>query len=222
MSWGGTRPVNAILESLAESRLNTMRKSKWIKVIASIGIGFLIVFVVIPPFTRRWYRNHAVKYAPSVPVNKWKKFTSDEGAFSAWFPGIPEETIKPLHTLLGDIDSHNFLVDADKQDFYGVIYEDFPPTVDLTNPSSVFDGAQDREIKNSSGKIVFQQEIKLGDFPGRELEFTAGGKANYSGRIRIFLVERRIYVQTIVFLTANPHPDDRAFFFNSFKLKIKK
>ena len=59
--------------------------------------------------------------------------------------------------------------------------------------------------QNGSGKIVFQQEIKLEDYPGREFEFAAGGKANYSGRIRVFLVGRRLYVLTVVFLTANPH-----------------
>jgi hypothetical protein len=197
-----------------------MRKSKWIKILASIGIVFLIVFVVIPPFTRRWYRNHLMKYAPPIPVNSWKKFASDEGKFSVWFPGTPEETAQPLHNLIGEIDAHSFVVKADIQDFYAVVYGDIPPTVDLQDPSNLFDKAQAMEAnQNGSGKIVFQQEIKLKDYPGREFEFAAGGKANYSGRIRIFLVGRRLYVLTIVFLTANPHLEDRENFFNSFKLQ---
>ena len=197
-----------------------MRKSKWIKILTSVGIVFLIVFVVIPPFTRRWSRNHLMKYAPPVPVNSWKKFTSAEGEFSAWFPGTPEETTQPLHNLMGDIEARCFAVEADIQDFYGVLYADIPPAADLKNPTYLFDRAQAMEAnQNGSGKIVFQQEIKLENYSGREFEFAAGGKANYSGRVRILLVGRRLYVLTVVFLTRNPHPEDRANFFNSFKLQ---
>jgi hypothetical protein len=197
-----------------------MRKSKWIKILAAIGIVFLIVFVVIPPFTRRWYRNHSMKYAPPVPVNSWKKFTSAEGQFSVWFPGTPEVTTQSLHNLIGETDAHSFTVKADVQDFYGVVYGDIPPSVDLKDPSILFDKAQAMVAnQNGSGKIVSEQEIKLENFPGREFEFVAGGKANYSGRVRTFLVGRRIYVLTVVFLTANPHLENRATFFTSFKLQ---
>jgi hypothetical protein len=63
--------------------------------------------------------------------------------------------------------------------------------------------------------------MKVEGFDARELEFAKGGKANYSGRVRFILVGHRIYTLVTVFLTANPHPQERAAFFDSFLLKAK-
>jgi len=95
-----------------------MLKSKWIRILTSLGVVLLIVFIVVPPFTRKWYGIHSLKLAPPVPANSWKKFSSPEGRFSVWFPGTPEETTKPLHNLIGEIEAHSFAVKADIQDFY--------------------------------------------------------------------------------------------------------
>jgi hypothetical protein len=193
-----------------------MRKSKWIKILASVGIVFLIIFVVIPPFTRKWYRNHSIKYAPPASTSSWKKFSSPAGKFSVWFPGTPEFTNIIANTPLGDIQQSYFFVWVDKQDEYAVSYCDYPEKLKLT-PNQQFDLSQ-AAVAKKFGEIVFQQDIKLGDNLGREFEFAVRGKGNFSGRVRIILAEKRLYQMMVIFLTVNPHPADRATFLNSFKI----
>jgi hypothetical protein len=94
------------LVSAGELKSVAMRKSKWIKILASIGVIILIVFVVIPPFTRKWYRHHLLKYAPPAPTSKWRKFSSLEGKFSIWFPGTPVETNKFVTNSIMAVKEH--------------------------------------------------------------------------------------------------------------------
>ena len=176
----------------------------------------MIVLVVIPPFTRKWYRNHSTKYAPPASMSSWKKFSSPEGKFSVWFPGAPEYTNVIVSTHLGDIQQSCFFVWVDKQNEYAVNYCDYPERLNLT-PNQQFDLSQ-AAVSKKFGKIVFQKDLKLGDDPGREFEFAVGGKGNFSGRVRIILAEKRLYQMMVIFLTVNPHPMDRATFFNSFKI----
>ncbi len=198
-----------------------MRKSKWIRILASIGILFLIVFVVIPPFTRRWYRNHSLKYAPPVPANSWKVFSSDEGKFSVLFPGLPKTTNILSSFSTENVESHVFYVNANVQNSFAVSYEDSPvfaKMAKLQNPQQFLEKAQAITVLNEFGKVVYQREMEFGDYPVREFEYAAGGKANYSARIREILVGERIYQIYVVFLTANPHTEDRDIFFNSLRL----
>ena len=197
-----------------------MRKSKWIKILASIGITILIVFVVIPPFTRRWYKNHAIKYAPAVPTSNWKKFSSDEGKFSVWFPGEPEETNVVISTSDINVSQPCFFVWADRQTEYAVNYCDYPKIVEKLKPEQQFDISQ-AGVAKAFGQIVYQQNVKFGEYPGRDFEFVAGGKANFSGRVRLIFANGRLYQLMVIFLTANPHSADRDIFFNSFKILEK-
>jgi hypothetical protein len=207
-----------------------MRKSKWKKILASIGIVFLIVFVVIPPFTRRWYRNHSIKYAPPVPANNWKKFSSPEGEFSVWFPGNPEQTNilsnfsrvddeKTVETA--EVETRIYYVNSNIQNSFAVGYCDSPlfsKAAKLPDPQVFLKQSQALQVAAEMGKVVFEQESKFEGNPAREFEYAAGGKANYSVRVKYILVDQRIYTIYVVYLTANPHPEDRAVFFNSFKI----
>lgn len=208
-----------------------MCKSKWIKILASIGIVFLIVFVVIPPFTRRWYRNHLIRYAPPVPVSSWKKFLSLEGNFSVWFPGNPEQTNilsnfaravdeKSIETV--ETETRIFYVNPNIQNSFVVGYCDSPlfsKATESSDPQTFLERSEALQVAGAMGKVTFEQKSKFEGNPTREFEYVAGGKANYSVREKYILVGQRIYMIYVVFLTANPHPEDRANFFNSFKLQ---
>jgi hypothetical protein len=106
---------------------------------------------------------------------------------------------------------------VDKRNEYAVNYCDYPESLKLT-PNQQFDLSQ-AAVSKKFGKIVFQKDLKLGDDPGREFEFVVDGKGNFSGRVRIILAEKRLYQMMVIFLTVNPHPADRATFFNSFKIQ---
>lgn len=153
-------------------------------------------------------------------TGQWKRFTSDTGKFSALFPGTPGEKIVPVKTALGESEAHSFLVQPDVETAYGINYNDYPAAVDVDHPQKLFDQCQ-ASIVGEKGKIVVQQELKIQNYPARELEFQAGGEANYSGRVRLILVGHRIYDLVAIFLTANPHAPERQKFFDSFSLKEK-
>ncbi len=205
------------LVSAVELKLIPMRKSKWIKILASIGIGFLIVFVVIPPFTRRWYKNHSVIYAPPVPVNSWKKFSSPEGKFSVWFPGVPEFTNVVVSASNTNFSQSCFFV-WNRQTEYSVSYIDYSKILEKIKPEQQFD-IYESGVADEVGKIVYQKDIKFANYPGREFEYVVEGKVNYSGRVRLIFVGERLYQMIVNFLPANPHPTDRETFFNSFRLQ---
>ena len=163
-----------------------MRKSKWIRILTAIGVVFLIVFVVIPPFTRKWYRNHSTKYAPPVPTSKWKKFSSAEGNFSIWFPGIPQSTnFTQVYSWSNDeksveisTDLHEFYVSPNVQNIFTVAYCDhsmFAKIAASTNSQAFFKKSQALLVSEEEGKIVFEQESKF-RLSARELNTWLGKK----------------------------------------------
>jgi hypothetical protein len=199
-----------------------MTKSKWIKILTSIGIIFLIVFVVIPPFTRKWYKNHSVKYAPPVPVSNWEKFTSGKGKFSVWFPGTPAQTNQFVTNAIVTAEDHFFYVNPDIQDSYVVVYcdnEKFDDAIKNGKAQIFLEAYESLVVNQAEGKVLFEHETTFENFPSREFEYKAGGKANYSVRVKCIMVGQRVYSVMAVFLAGNPYPEDRETFFNSFRLQ---
>lgn len=165
------------------------------------------------------YSEAKIQYQ-NLPINNWEKFSSADGKFSILFPGIPETTnvIAEYSTVSGV--SHIFYVNYNIQNTFAVAYDDSPLFAKSSikkDPQEFLKLTQSLWIKEP-GKIVFEQQSKFEGYPAREFEFAAGGKANYSIRVKMILVNQRVYLIYVIFLTANPHPADRATFFNSFSL----
>src|SRR5208337_2316122 len=199
-----------------------MRKSKRIKILTFIGVVFLIVFVVIPPFARKWYRSHLKKYAPRVPTSKWKKFSSSEGKFSIWFPGTPVETNQFITNSIMAAEEHLFYVNADIQDEYAVAYCDnrkFEEFIKNGRAQEFLDKSESIVVAEANGKILSEQKTTFEGYPAREFEYKAGGKANYSVKVKYAMIRQRVYSLMAVFMTGNPYPEDRTTFFKSFQLQ---
>ncbi len=199
-----------------------MLKSKWIRILAAIGVVLLIVFVVIPPFTRKWYKNHSIRYAPPVQTSKWKKFSSSEGRFSIWFPGAPVETNQFITNSIMAVEEHLFYVNADIQNAYVVAYYDnhkFEEFKKTGRAQEFLDKSESIVVAEANGHILSEQKTPFGGYPAREFEYKAGGKANYSVKVKYVMIGQRVYSLMAVFMTGNPYLGDRATFFNSFKLQ---
>jgi len=149
-------------------------------------------------------------------MSKWKSFSSAEGKFSVWFPGVPDVTNVILTVSNVDFSEPCYFVWADAQTEYAVNYGDYPKGLEKLKPEQQFDICQSG-VAGKVGKIVYQKDLKFGDYPARDFEFVAGGKANYSGRIRLILTGERLYQIVVIFLTGNPHPTDGDIFLNSFR-----
>ena len=199
-----------------------MQKTKLTKILASIGVILFFVLVVIPPFTRKWYWNHMSQYAPPVPMSKWEKFSSTEGKFSAWFPGAPIEKTQLITNAITTSEEHLFYVNPDIQDGYVITYCDseiFDEASKSGKAHELLEKSASIVVSKAKGTILSEQTAKFENYPAREFEYKAGGKANYSAKVKYILVGKRVYSLTAVFLTGNPYSEDRANFFNHFQLQ---
>ena len=193
-----------------------MPKSKRLKIFLIVGIvGFLFVFILLPMLGHAWRKRHPVNFPSVVSANQWKLFDSKEGKFRVLFPGTPETTneISNFHDY--EIVFHSTYVWADRQTQYAVNFSDNPEIVERLNPQQQFDASQ-KAVAEKFGGIVSQNDFKFGAYPARDFEFAVGGKGNFSGKIRLVLVDRRLYQIMVFFLTKNPHENDFKIFFDSF------
>jgi hypothetical protein len=180
----------------------------------------LIFFIIATGCGKKQVVPESQSSEPSVqksesPLAHWVRFSPEGGNFSVLFPSTPQEKDQSAQTKYGKMETHSFVAKEDAQDAYGVSYNDIPKFPDI---KPYLDKIQALEV-GDQGKIVFQQEIKIGNNSAREIEFVKGGKANYSVRLRMIPVGQRLYLLTVIFLTENPHPEKRDAFFESFSLQ---
>ena len=194
-----------------------MGKSKTIKVFALIGIALFVIFVVVPPFTRKWAWNHFIRYSSVIPVSNWKEFSSANGGFSILFPGKPELTNVTVNVSSDDLLMPCYFV-WNRQMEFAVNFSDNPKNLKQFPPEKEFDICQSAVAK-SFGKIVYQRDLLVDGYPAREFEYEVVGKVNYSGRLRLVLVKDRLYQLMFIFKTGYPRPPDRDTFFNSFRVR---
>jgi hypothetical protein len=199
-----------------------VKKSKKLKIFLMSGISFiLLVFILLPILGHAWRKRHPFDFPSVVPASHWKFYASDGGGFRVLFPGVPEYTNVIVSASGVDISQPCFFVWADRQTEYTVNYGDYPKSLKKLKPEKQFDIYQSG-VADAIGKIVYQKDAKFEDYPARDFEFVAGGKANYSGRVRLILVDERLFQLMIIFLTKNPHQNDFKIFFDSFAVTKNK
>lgn len=205
-----------------------MPKSKRLKIFLLVGISvFSFVFIVLPILGHAWRKKHQIWHPPIAPASSWKRFESNEGKFSVRFPGVPETTnilssfSRAEDNLTIKVQTQIFYVNPNIQNAFVAGYSDSPiffKMAKLPDPQEFLKKSESLVVSEAKGKVVFEQESKFQDFPAREFEYAAGGKANYSVRLKYILVGGRVYEIYVVFLTTNPYPEERIIFFNSFKI----
>jgi hypothetical protein len=196
---------------------------KTVKIFALVLISLILLVLFLRPVIRHEaVKNHWIKIPSIIPAQNWERFSSVDGKFSALFPGIPESTNMFLKFSTINMEMRVFYVNANIENSFCVGYGDSPIFTNkeiAENPQAFLKKSQGIIISNEMARVVFQQEAVFGNYPAREFEYAAGGKANYSVRVKWILVGSRIYQIYVVFLTANPHTADRDVFFNSFRLQ---
>jgi hypothetical protein len=151
---------------------------------------------------------------------EWKEFSSKEGQFKVLMPGKPKQ--EDLETA-GDFGKgvlHMNSVHVGKT-FYGANYGDFPAAIKKAPLKKVLDSSRDGAVANLEGKLAREKDIKLGKYPGREVQIEVGeGKQLF--RARVYLVEQRLY-QVVVCGTKEVATSKEAErFLDSFKLAKKE
>ena len=124
----------------------------------------------------------------------WKPFSSQDGGFRVLMPGTPTQEKRTTKTNFGSLPVNVFSVIRENEAGYLVSYLDFPRDIALNSRelnqslSAIATGF----AQGSGGKLVSQRNIRLGNFPGREirLQFEQG----VIGRGRLYLINKRMYV----------------------------
>jgi hypothetical protein len=134
----------------------------------------------------------------------WKEFASKEGRFKVLMPGTPKQDQAETESDFGKGVLHMNTAQAGKT-LYGANY---------------CDSSRDGAVANLEGELAGEKDIKLGEYPGREIQIdVAGGKRLF--RVRVYLVDQRLY-QVVVFGTKEAATSKEADkFLDSFKLAEK-
>lgn len=144
----------------------------------------------------------------------WVTFSSTEGGFSIRFPEKPTEQDTPTSAgiprrlIMAPLHGGQLV--------YSVQYADGPRSPDVGQSLVESQAAAAGAL---GGSLIHEQEIRLGDWHGREfsLRFTTRGAPGLQ-HTRVYRVDRRLFV-----LTVAGHPDrvnqrDAKAFFESFSL----
>lgn len=145
-------------------------------------------------------------------------FKSEVGRFAISFPIEPTRKEMPVP---GGIMRYRYLVALhDDKLVYSVHYADGKP---VGEPRQALKQAQDGMVKAQGGKLLKEEEIHLGDSPGRafSFSFTTNGVAAIQ-HIRTYLVGDRIYILIVAAPPALLDADDMERFFRSFSVLDKK
>ena len=202
-----------------------MKAFKIITLIIVAQVAFIaltVLFIVVLRHELR--RTPTFAHPPIAPTSSWKRFSSVEGRFSIFFPGIPDHT-SILTDEKANSEVHLFYVNANAQNSFAIGYRDSPmfsKMAVLPDPQAFLEKSEALWVAHSQGKVTYEQESKFKDYPAREFEYVAGGKANYSTRMKLILVGDRVYEIYVIFLTQNPYPQERTTFFNSFSLRTNQ
>jgi hypothetical protein len=150
---------------------------------------------------------------------EWKEFASKEGRFTVLMPRTPEQQQADAESDFGKGVLHMNTVQAGKV-MYGANYCDFPAEIKKAPIKQVFDSSRDGAVANLDGKLADEKEIKLGDYPGREIQIEiAGGKRLF--RARVYLVEQRLYQVVVLGTKETATSKEADKFLDSFKLADK-
>jgi hypothetical protein len=162
---------------------------------------------------------------PSVDIDEWKSFTSDEGGFSVLTPGTFESKEKTIKTELGEMLCGSFIyqdtMGLSKNELYVISYCDYPEGTFHKDSTELIDEvlevAVEQENANLKGQVTYNHKIKQNGYPGRIFRIRYNN-SEVVLKSKVFLVNDRFFtiqVYTLYKYNLNFNIDK---FFNSFRL----
>jgi hypothetical protein len=148
----------------------------------------------------------------------WQPFSSTEGSYTVLLPGTPTEENRDVNTQAGSIPVNTRYVVRQNEAFYGVAYSDFPENLSLNSSelNQFFSLVVSGFSEGAGGKLLSQQNINLGNFPGREVRLQLARGGIVIGRL--YLVNKRLYQVIVVTNQERNLTKSIGGFFKSFQL----
>lgn len=149
-------------------------------------------------------------------TSEWKEFSPDEGQFSILMPGENISDITPEQSEKSDVvESTKMYLITHETNVFMVSYADFNNDVTQISSSELLDSAVQGMLEDGT-KLLSQENINLGTYPGRELKLWDEKEGIFlTGRV--FIVNQRLYM-LLVGSPKNPQVSDVRKFFDSFDL----
>lgn len=151
---------------------------------------------------------------------EWKEFSSPEGGFSVLMPVPPTQKRQSTNSSTLSLDSNVFTASLEEgKVIYSVAYTNFPEELAEFPPNLLLDSLSNRFTNDKKIKLLSQQDISFGKYPGKEFKFEAPGEIIVNHRT--YIAEKRLYQLTAEIPKARESAlsNDTDRFLNSFRLR---
>lgn len=158
----------------------------------------------------------ALSGAPALPG--WTEFAPFGGRFSVQMPGVPVSDEQIFKTKSGDMVLYLFSLERGRaNERFSVQYTDYSEQFmrEARSADEVLKKASTVDAFNIGGTVVKEGLLPLGKYPGRELQVES---AELAMRIRLYLVDRRLYKVTAAWPKSRTFSAEDERFLNSFQL----
>jgi hypothetical protein len=145
----------------------------------------------------------------------WAEFRMVKGGPAVQAPGTPVKASKRvLKTPSGKVEYHHWNLVA-QDEIYGVAFADCPNAAGA-DPQALLADHRDGFVQASGGKLVTDQPLQVGGYPGSEfrIELSPG----VSATIRLVLVKSRVYQLAVISPSEKSYSDAAVRFLESFRL----
>lgn len=122
------------------------------------------------------------------PPAGWMVFASKAGRFSVSLPGVPIE----VPQFVGQLKVVKYVAEGKNEAVYVISHTDYAEAdVKADAVQKRLDQARDGAIVSVGGKLKTEKAVQLEGFPGRDIAIEKAGAVIV--RMRIFVVDRRVY-----------------------------
>jgi hypothetical protein len=144
----------------------------------------------------------------------WRVVRPEGGGITCEMPGEPTKASQMVSTPAGPINVVMYTYEV-PTGAYVVSATPIPRNAPAASAQQRLDGARDGAVKNVNGKLLEEKQIKVDNYPGREL--LVKGPQGVFIRERVFMVGDRL-IQAVAVSPSQTQTADMSHFFNSIKL----
>lgn len=141
----------------------------------------------------------------------WQEFTFVDDGFAVSARWKPELSKRPGNPSIGSGEVHMYRVRVGQAEL-SVSVATTPPLT--RTPRESLTGARDGLAQATKGRIAAESVISLGPYPGLQFDLEA---ERYHARIRLFLIERRLYQLLSIAPSGLSLASETGRFFDSFR-----
>ncbi len=154
----------------------------------------LLIPVVVAFLVTGYPASQSIGAEQPAPISQqqWKSFSSSEGGFSILMPVAPTQNRHTTDNAHVSLNANQFTASLEEGKVkYSVSYTNFPDEVAQLPPNFLLDSLAARFTNDRNVKLINQQDISLGQYPGKEFKFEAPGEKLV--QYRAYLVKQRLY-----------------------------